>query len=176
MTGPFLWALHSLSTRDLPPLELDDTLGLSLDLLFLRLLSISIPAFLSDRNNYGWEVWLWYGNPLPHLMPCLPIGCGLYKFPLPTIKHFIPLSPESLSPPRSLLYSGPTCYLLRLPISILSIGPQHFSPFPLPNTRYRVLMQSPGSHWSTVLLPHSLKVYDCYVYNYTLFICINFDL
>jgi hypothetical protein len=28
-------------------------LGLSLDLFFLRLLSISIPAVLSDRNNYG---------------------------------------------------------------------------------------------------------------------------
>ena len=28
-------------------------LGLSLDLLFLRLLSLSIPVILSDRNNYG---------------------------------------------------------------------------------------------------------------------------
>jgi hypothetical protein len=36
-----------------PPLELDPTLALSLDLLFLRLLSISIPVILSDRNNYG---------------------------------------------------------------------------------------------------------------------------
>ena len=35
-----------------PPLELDPTLGLSLDLLFLRLLSISIPVILSYRNNY----------------------------------------------------------------------------------------------------------------------------
>ena len=39
-----------------PPLELDLTLGLSLDLLFLRLLSISIPVILSDRNNYGLEL------------------------------------------------------------------------------------------------------------------------
>jgi hypothetical protein len=38
------------------PLELDPTLGLSLDLLFLRLLSISIPVILSDRNNYGSEL------------------------------------------------------------------------------------------------------------------------
>jgi hypothetical protein len=38
-----------------PPLELDPTLDLSLDLLFLRLLSISIPAVLLDRNNYGSE-------------------------------------------------------------------------------------------------------------------------
>jgi hypothetical protein len=34
-------------------LELDPILGLSLDLLFLRLLSISIPVILSDRNNYA---------------------------------------------------------------------------------------------------------------------------
>jgi hypothetical protein len=34
-------------------LELDPTLGLMLDLLFLRLFSISIPAVLSDRKNYG---------------------------------------------------------------------------------------------------------------------------
>jgi hypothetical protein len=40
-----------------PPLELDLTLvSLSLDLLFLKLLSISIPVILSDRNNYGSEV------------------------------------------------------------------------------------------------------------------------
>jgi hypothetical protein len=38
------------------PLELDPTLGLLLELLFLRLLSISIPVILSDRNNYGSEV------------------------------------------------------------------------------------------------------------------------
>jgi hypothetical protein len=37
------------------PLELDPTLGHSLDLLFLRLLFISIPAVLSDKNNCGSE-------------------------------------------------------------------------------------------------------------------------
>jgi hypothetical protein len=62
---------------------------MSLNLLFLRLLSISIPAVLSDRNNYGSEFLLWDGNPLPHLMPCLPAAGRLYKFPLSTIKHFI---------------------------------------------------------------------------------------
>ena len=35
------------------PLDLDPTLGLLLDLFVLRLLSISIPTILSDRNNYG---------------------------------------------------------------------------------------------------------------------------
>ena len=39
-----------------PPFELDPTLGLSLELLFLRLLSISIPIILSDRNIYASEV------------------------------------------------------------------------------------------------------------------------
>jgi hypothetical protein len=38
-----------------------------LDLLFLRLLSISILVILSDRNNYGSELRLWDGNPIPHL-------------------------------------------------------------------------------------------------------------
>jgi hypothetical protein len=37
-------------------LELDPTLDLSLDLLFLRLLSISFPVIISDRNNYGSEM------------------------------------------------------------------------------------------------------------------------
>ena len=39
-----------------PSLELDPTLGLSLDLLLLRLLSISILVILSDRDNHGSEV------------------------------------------------------------------------------------------------------------------------
>ena len=37
-----------------PPLDLDPTLVLSLDLLFLRLLSIS--SLHSDRKNYGLEM------------------------------------------------------------------------------------------------------------------------
>jgi hypothetical protein len=49
-------------------LELDPTLGLLLDLLFLRLLSISIPVILSDRNNYGSEMRLWGGNTTCHLI------------------------------------------------------------------------------------------------------------
>jgi hypothetical protein len=36
-----------------PPLEGDPALGLPLDLLFLKLLSISISVTLSDRNNNG---------------------------------------------------------------------------------------------------------------------------
>ena len=29
------------------------------------------------------------GCPLPHFMPCLPAGGGLYQLPLPTVGHFI---------------------------------------------------------------------------------------
>jgi hypothetical protein len=49
-----------------------------------------------------------------------------------------PLIPESLLPPRSLVHSGGSPqapYFLWLPVSILSAGPQRFSPFPSPNTR-----------------------------------------
>jgi len=56
---------------------------------FLRLFSIFIPAFLSDRNNYGSEFWLWDSNPILHLMPCFSAGGRLYKFPLLTVGHFI---------------------------------------------------------------------------------------
>jgi hypothetical protein len=64
-------------------------LGLSLDFLFLRLLSISIPVVLSDRNKYGLEIWLCDGNSTPHLMPSLSAAGGLYKFPLTTVGHVI---------------------------------------------------------------------------------------
>jgi hypothetical protein len=49
----------------------------------------SIPAVLSDRNNYGSEFCLWDGNFLPQLLPCLPAGDGFYMLPLPTLGHFI---------------------------------------------------------------------------------------
>jgi hypothetical protein len=50
---------------------------------------LPIPVILSDRNNYGSELCLWDGNPIPHLMPCLPPGGRLYKLPVPTVWHFI---------------------------------------------------------------------------------------
>jgi hypothetical protein len=55
MIGPF-FCESSITSVIVSDLELDPTLGLSLDLVFLRLLSISIPAVLSDRNKYGLEV------------------------------------------------------------------------------------------------------------------------
>jgi hypothetical protein len=77
----------------------------------------------------GWQ-------PIPHLMSCL------IKFLLPSVGHFqirsLSLSPECPSPSKSLVHSGggcPTSYFLRLPFSILSAGPQGFSPFLSPSTR-----------------------------------------
>ena len=40
----------------MPLIELDPNLGLSLDLLFLRLFSIFFAVVLSDRNNSGLEL------------------------------------------------------------------------------------------------------------------------
>jgi hypothetical protein len=34
-------------------------------------------------------MWLWNGNSITLLMSCLPDGGGLYKSPLPTVRHFI---------------------------------------------------------------------------------------
>jgi hypothetical protein len=74
----------------MPLLELDPNLGLSLDLLFLRLLSIFVLAVLSDRNNFGSELFtVRMATPSFYLMSCPSTGGGLYKFPLPTAEHFI---------------------------------------------------------------------------------------
>jgi hypothetical protein len=56
MISHFWWAFHSLSQALGPPFELHPTLDLSLDLLFLRLFFIFVPAVLSNKNNYGSEL------------------------------------------------------------------------------------------------------------------------
>jgi hypothetical protein len=56
--------------------------------LFLKLLSISIPVVLSDRNN--WVIVLTVGWQLhPSLDACLSAGDGLFKFPLHNVEHLI---------------------------------------------------------------------------------------
>jgi hypothetical protein len=52
--------------------------------------SIFVPAVLWDRDNYGSE-FLYCGMAIPffHLMSCFSTGGRLYKFPLPTVEHFI---------------------------------------------------------------------------------------
>jgi hypothetical protein len=89
MIGPCLWAFHSLSNSVRPwdlPLSWILLWACCWTFFLLRLLSISIPVILSDRKNCGSELWLWYGPPLPCLMPCLPVGSRLFKFPLPTVR------------------------------------------------------------------------------------------
>jgi hypothetical protein len=88
-------------------------------------------------------------TPSLHLIPCLSTGGRLYKVPLPTVGHFhlrsFPLSPESLSPPGSLVYSRGyhhlppprvTCFHSFFWPSGLYIGSSHStwscSTFPLP--------------------------------------------
>ena len=74
-------------------------------------------------------------NPSLHLRSCLSIGGGLYEFPVPTVRPFIQLNPESLSPPWSPIVSRGFSYLPS-PYSnvayyhsfIHSAGPWGFSP------------------------------------------------
>ena len=73
-----------------------------------------------------------------HLMPCPSKGGGLYKFSLPTIEHYIQYpSPwvlrNSLLQGLWCILEGPiTSNLTGLPVSIVSAGPQVFSPVPAP--------------------------------------------
>jgi hypothetical protein len=69
---------------------MDPKSGWSLDLLSLHLFFISDLAVLLGRNNSGLEFFdCGMGTPSLYLMPCLSTGGGIYKFPLPTVGHFI---------------------------------------------------------------------------------------
>jgi hypothetical protein len=69
--------------------SLDHNMGQSLDLLSLNLFSIFVPTVLLDRENSGPVCDYGMATTSLHLMPCLSTGGGLYKFPLPTVGHFI---------------------------------------------------------------------------------------
>jgi len=125
------------------PLELDPTLSLSLYLLCLRPFSISIPAVLSDRKNYGSEFWRWDSKHIPYSMPCLSTGGGLYKFPFPTLGNFIYSSSLwilKISHPthhlRSLVHSGVSTQFLLLEVTYFYSywWPLGLQSFPLHNT------------------------------------------
>ena len=100
----------------MPHLELDFTLGPSLDLFFLRLFSIFFPAVLSDRNNSGSDVLTvgWQ----PHLSFSALSFCWRLALQVPSLhcREFhlrsLPLSFESLLPPRSLVHSRGSLHLL----------------------------------------------------------------
>ena len=152
-----------------PPLELDPTLDLLLDLV-LRLLSISIPAVLSDRNNYGSEFWLWDGNPILHLMPSLSF-CWSWtlQVPSPQCRAFhlrsLSLSPESLSPPRSLVYSRgspllPTSRSYLFPFFLLSLKNSVFFLHPI---EHHVPLSPPLSPSPSKSLPPYLSPCGCFL-------------
>ena len=141
-------------------------MGLSLDLLFFGLLTISIPVILSDRNNYGLELSLWDGPPLPHLMPCLPVGGGLYKFPSPYCQAFhlrsLPLRVSHLP--------GLCCILEGLP-NLLSPEIACFPSFCWPSrlqsfslTQYQIrLLPLPHPFHFPSQVPSSLPTCDCFL-------------
>jgi hypothetical protein len=88
----FLWALHSLSNSVRP---WDHPWA---GFLFGPVAGPSFPQAPphfcpcnSFRQEKLWvrDVTVGWGKPIPHLMPCLPAGGGLSKFPLPTVGHFI---------------------------------------------------------------------------------------
>jgi hypothetical protein len=90
--GPFLWALNSINNsvrswgiplRWIPLWACRWTSLYSISSLRLSL------QFFQTATIMGQSFWLWNGNPLSHLMPCLSAADGLYKFPLPTVQRFI---------------------------------------------------------------------------------------
>jgi hypothetical protein len=130
---------------------LDSILGLSLDLLLFRFFSISIPVILSDRNNYGSELWLWVlrvshvcprplvhskGSPKPPtsqscLYPFFVLSLrASVIFPHP-ILYQVPLSPQltfpSTFPSESLLPSPLVIAYFSLPCGIEASSFEHFS-------------------------------------------------
>ena len=102
----------------MPLLELDPNLGLSLDLLFLRLFSIFFPVVLSDRNNSGLELLTVGWQPIFPLDDLSLHWRRTLQVPSPHCRAFhlrsLPLSPESLSPPRSVVYSRGFSNLLHI--------------------------------------------------------------
>ena len=102
----------------MPLLELDPNLGLSLDLLFLRLFSIFFPVVLSDRNNSGSELLTVGWQPIFPLDDLSLHWRRTLQVPSPYCRAFhlgsLPLSPESLSPPRSVVYSRGFSNLLHI--------------------------------------------------------------
>jgi hypothetical protein len=88
MIGPFLWALHSLRNSVRPLVLLLSWIPIwacrwtSFSLGSSPFLSLQ---FFQTGPTMGQSFWLWNGNPIPHLMPCLSAGGGLSKFPLPSV-------------------------------------------------------------------------------------------
>lgn len=96
-------------------------LGQSLDHLCLRLFSIFVPAILPNRNNYG-PGFLTVGWQ-PHLSTCCPVFYWICTLEVPSTDcrksrlRLLPLNPESLSLPWSLVCSRISSHLLFLEVA-----------------------------------------------------------
>lgn len=115
-----------------PLLELNPNLGLSLDLLFLRLFSIFVPAVLINQNNYGWK-FLTVGWQ-PHCTLDTLYFCCRWTLKVFSLHYrafhlrSITFSPES---PRSLIYSGGCSPLLCPEVACFQFFLLGFSTVPL---------------------------------------------
>jgi hypothetical protein len=126
---------------------MEPTLYFLLDLLFLRLLSISIPAVLLDRTIMG-QSFDFQMATHPSL-DALNFCCRwVLQVPSPHCRashlRCLLLISENLSRPKSLVHFWripPTSYLLRLLVFILSAGPQGCRPFP--PAQYYIMFPSP---------------------------------
>ena len=101
--------------------------------------------FLNDALSFYWRLALQVTSP----------HCRAFHL------RSLPLRPESLSPPRSLVHSAAPLQLLRLPVSILSAAPQGFSPLPPPNTTSCSPLLTPLP--SPTHVPLSLPPCDCFL-------------
>jgi hypothetical protein len=92
MMVPLFWALNSFS-NSVRPWNFPLSWILLWDTSWLSFPSGSSPFvslhFFQTGTIMGQDFWLWNGNLIPHLIPCLSAGGGLYNFPLPTVGHFI---------------------------------------------------------------------------------------
>jgi hypothetical protein len=155
--------LHSLSIRRWGlPFSWISLWACHCTFFLLRLFSISIPAVLSDRNNYGSELLTVGWQPHPLLDALSFYWRWALQVPSPHCRAFhlrsVPLGLESLSPPRSLVHSRgshqpPTsqgCFFHSL--CWLS-GLQSFPP-----TQYQIMSPKPPSPFPPTSLPPSYLV------------------
>ena len=149
MLDPLLWALHSLSNSD-KPWDLPLSWILPCPWIFFSSGSVPFPCLQFFHT----------GTTMGQCFDCGMATTSLIWWPIfllevSSISSLSLLSDISSKVPlRSLVHSGgsPQTYLLRLPVSILSAGPQGFSPFPSPNTR----SCSPITPTLSTFLPMSL--------------------
>jgi len=117
-------------------------------------------------------MWLWDGNPITNLCPVflLEVGSLSSLSLLSGIWSKVPPFEfwESLNSQVSGAFWGEdpqTSYILRLPVSILSAGPQGFNPFPSCITRSgSPLLPTPSHqvHFPSQV-PHLLSTCDCFL-------------